>query len=393
MSTEEEEARMEEERRTRLSRSERLAREEAYRRKYGPKMMEKYRKGWMETYGVSPTLPPGAQAFRQREIEKAGEVSPTLPPGAQAFRQREIEKAGGVEAIRESKLKALKGRISTRPSITPEEEAASVIGEAYQKYRSRPCQNQNQIDEKHVQPHQLIKLRVGSYVYCYDVIELYNYLTHKYSKSSDWLDPNAGFHYTKDQIELIQKLYGQLNSCSNVYHKYKAEGSGDVKFLIPRELYAQIFTVENPPSYLIFRIFNLENGMYTYLTADGYHEGRNNVVFVPDEVLIGLGLGEGESVLVEDCFNLPKLSYLLLQPENESWYTLPIDIIDHVKTQLSQDLEQRYVVRTGETLDIFYGGKMYPLRVVDILSTNNRRITAGVTKFTEVKVEFLPPQE
>ncbi len=112
--------------------------------------------------------------------------------------------------------------------------------------------------------------------------------------------------------------------------------------------------------------------------------------------MIALGLNEGMTVVLEDCFELPKVTYFVLFIDDPIWDKLPMSAIDDIKQSLTRQLEEGYVVKMGQTFPVTYEGKTYTLTVDDILGETapgrERRIPAGITKFTEVKVDFLTPR-
>ena len=52
-----------------------------------------------------------------------------------------------------------------------------------------------------------------------------------------------------------------------------------------------------------------------------------------------LNLHEGDSILMDDCFKLPQVDYILLKPETKEWFSFSVDLLEDIKTKLTEALE------------------------------------------------------
>ena len=281
-------------------------------------------------------------------------------------------------------------------------------------YREHPCENEDQIDEKHLHPAQVVKLRITDksgliHYICYDVVGLVNYFFANYRSTNDWKDPTYDRFLTADQVNLIIKLYEQLNVCKNSRTNTLKVRSGpltgpgpgsvpslgtkpptlgrpqETKISIPRSMFDQ--DIDRAKGYLIYRLINPKRQTYTYIVVTDYHPD-DGYINIPNYIMGSLELEEDQQVVLEDCFNIPKLQVLILHPEDPQWNTLPISAIDEIGQELTREIEKLYILSIGDLVTINYGGNDYTLRVYDMLS-NGKRTPSALTKFTEVKVNFI----
>lgn len=339
-------------------------------------LREQYRRYWYSIYGVEPTLAPAPKAFRERELARGG----------------------GPEAIRQRRQAELQQRIAEKPKITPGAKAARTIQRTYRQYHQQPCENQELLQAKRIHPSQTIKFKViddgqNSHVLCYDVIELHTYLVNTFQSQQKWREPTYNAQLTPIQQQLLEDRFRLLTGCGDDtrYYQLIAYASDDNNVLVPRELYDRALHHEGA-QYVIYRLTEPETRFYIYIVADGYHDQDPNTIYLPANTLISLNLNDGAGVLIEDCLDLPRVNYLLLQPEEAAWYQIPDAAVDDIKAALTKALENVYVVQMGQQIPIDYGDKTYTLSIVDIKTGKapGRRIPAGVTKFTEVALEIVP---
>jgi len=336
--------------------------------------LEQYKTEWQRIYGVEPRLPERAKAFREAELRRLG----------------------GPEKIRAQRAAVLAERVKAREKLR-ETKAAEQIQRTFRKYRSIPCENAAFM-ERHLSPLQSIKLRIVKdkiiHHVCYDIIELYLYLTDTYKYSKDWKDPTHNVLYTDFQINLINNKYKLANVCNvpKVHEKMFAFRSDQVA--VSRNLYDRLSDIAGSRRFIL-RISDLgydfaksSRRTYTYIVVDNFHTSDDNVLYLPYDVMRQLNLKEGDAVLVDDCFTLPKVNYILLKPETKEWFSLSVDLIEDVKSKLTEALETYDVLEQGQLISIDIGDRTYVLQIVDLRDLNNRRLTAGNPKFAEVKVEF-----
>lgn len=345
-------------------------------------LQEAYRKYWYSIYGIEPTLGVAARAFREREVARAG----------------------GPEAIRQRRLTEFEQRRAARPPVAPEVKAAQQIQQTYRRYHEKPCENQNLLQARHIHPAQIVKLNViddngNEHIVCYDVIELYTYLVNTFKSPNQWAEPTFTARLNPVQRQLIEDRFKLLSGCGNNtrYYQLIVFPSEDDDVLVPRELYDRALHHEGV-QYIIYRLTDPKTRFYTYIVATGFHNEDPNAVYIPVTLMVSLGLNEGDGILLEDCLDLPRVSYLLLKPEDAAWYQIPDAAVEEIKVALTTALENVYVVQMGQQIPVEYGGPdvnanhTYMLSIIDIKTgkTPGRRIPAGVTKFTEVAIEFVP---
>lgn len=371
---------------------------------------EEYQKYWRQIYGVEPTLPERARAFREAELRRRG----------------------GPEAIRQERLSQFTQQMAGR-QVPPQVRAQRTIARAYTRYRCpNPCENLVGPERKLLNPSQRIRLRVKDrqgqiHCVCYDIIKLYAYLIFTFGPDTLlWRDPTYNTYISSRQTSRIEKMWRQFNPCgASMFSKMVVQAASGNQVSLPVELYEQLSLRENVP-YLIFRISNPQ-GDYRYVTATTFHQpsrappsqaappsraGRTAqpaqsapaaqpsqpappsqpaqpTIQLPRNILQSLNLTPGNPVLVETCFNLAKVERIRLQPLSPEWNRIPDRDLDLIKAELTRTLENYYVVQIGQTISIMHPLGQLQLLIVDLFA-RGRRILAGLTKFTQVEVDFTP---
>jgi hypothetical protein len=343
---------------------------------------EEYQKHWRQIYGVEPTLPERARLFREAELRRRG----------------------GPEAIRQERLGQFTQRIASR-QVPPEVTAQRTIARAYARYRCpHPCENLVGSERQFLNPSQRIRLRVKDRqghikCVCYDIIKLYAYLMFTFGPDQLlWRNPTYNTFISHRQTQRIQRLWQQLNPCGpSAFSRLVAQVALDNQVSLPISMYDELSHRENV-TYLILRVSN-PDGDYRYVTATSFHQPSRSTrqpnqpnqptIQLPRDILNWLHLEPGNPVLVETCLNLPKIQQIRLQPLSPAWNQIPDRDLDLIKAELTRSLENYYVVQIGQTIAITHPLGQLNLLIVDLFS-GGRRILAGLTKFTQVEVDFTP---
>lgn len=332
------------------------------------------------------------EAERQRLMEEYQKyytqiyrVNPNLPERARAFREREIARAGGPKAIQSQRLAEF---LSRHPPITREQRMLSRGQRLVRRYLSRDCENppRDTIYER-------VRLRVrdingNTHYLCYNVIDLFTYLVTQYSSPSDWKDPTYQRFYTPNQVDLIRHRYQQISSCEvnvNILDTLTVGRSSNQYAVVPLNFYPRI--ADHP--YHALRLFHDGNILkygHAYAVVNNYHQ--NPTILLPDAILNKLQLSSGQKVLIEACFGIRRIEGLRLHPLTESWYQLKYSDVDEIVEQLTLTVQNLPILALSDVIILDYKDNSYRLEVVDIRS-QNRRISVGIPKMTEVKVEIV----
>ena len=357
----------------RKEREEKTRKRQIVREQHRP-TLEQYKTEWQRVYGVEPRLPERAKAFREAELRRLG----------------------GPEKIRQQRATVLAEKVKGRQK-TPNALAAERIQRAFRKYRSIPCENANFM-ERQLSPLQSIKLAVIKdktvHHVCYDITELFLFLNEIYRYEKDWKDPTYNVPYTDIQIRLIKTKFDLANACNkSQVHKRMLVFPAD-EVAISRNLYDQLSDIAGSKRF-IFRISSISPDFarsskkkYGYIVATNFHDADDNILYLPYNLMNRLSLHEGDSILMDDCFKLPQVNYILLRPETKEWFSLSVDLLEDIKTKLTEALEDFDVLEQGQLISIDLYDITYVLQIVDLRDRSNKRITAGNPKFAEVKIEF-----
>jgi len=336
------------------------------------KYLQQYQKYWRSIYGIEPTLAERARLFREAELRRRG----------------------GPEKIREQRATEFAKRL---PSLqeAAKKRAAERISRSYQKYRcSTPCENYTPEERRLSSPSEQIRLRVKDkhgkfHCVCYDIFKLYAYLIANYGNDKlFWRDPTYDTFSYKNN-ERIEKAWEKMDPCHGKFRVLKVEGTTSRQISIPRNLYDEITHLPNI-KYLLFRISN-KQGDYIYGVGETFHQTPGTIQ-LPTPLQEVLNVKPGDPIWLQDCFELKPIDFIRLQPLTEEWNTVPIEDLDQIKTNLTLTLENNYVVRIGDTITISYtlpSGQNPRLFVVD-LRAQGKRVPVGITKDTEVNVDFNP---
>lgn len=356
------------------------------------RLLNEYKKHWYAVYGVDPSLADMPKAQREAYLRRM------------APKELQREKMSKIlpvvqEQIRQERQKLLTDRLQKSSTLLPSEpqsRAATQIQRTVRSYLSQPCTNQKEMTEGTVHPAQIIKLKISTRgvdrLICYDVIQLYTHLVTTHEKESEWKEPRHNVLLTPDQREMIKKKWEKRSGCGPSSFTYlEVRNSRSNKNLVPLSLYDR-GTHDFDSLYVLFRLSVPETRNYTYIHADGSQDLDKGAVFLSSELIKELNLKEGDFIVLEDCFQLPRLTRVLLQPLEDDWYR-DIDYKDteEIKDALTDSFENEYTLQNGQIVPIDYGTKSYRLKIVDLFGgTPEKRLPAGVSKQTTVKIEILP---
>jgi hypothetical protein len=248
---------------------------------------------------------------------------------------------------------------------------------------------------------------------CYDVMQLYLYLTTKYGQPTrvvgrEWTDPTYNKPYTIRQVAQIQNRWKQLSPCqggSNIM-TFPVSLSDDDNIRLPPEtlekLYANILA--GVYTNLIVRIFS-KSGKYYYTTITGFNEDkpraprRVNIeqlradakltpeerlaklkaqrekmvaerearkvqlqtnIMLPLDLMQKLKVNEGDTIYVEECSNLQNVDFIQLKPISEAWFNdRRIDMADpeahaRIIAGLEDAISQHLIVSLFDPVIIIY---------------------------------------
>jgi hypothetical protein len=332
------------------------------------KYADEYIKYWTEVYGIPENLPERAKYFREAELRRKG------GPGG-VRKQREIELRNKVEARK----------------VAPEVESVQKIKKAYGKYKcEKPCENLSEEKRKRGDPAQRIRYQIKDkkgvlHCVCYDVTKLYVYLIINYGRDSfGWKDPTYGTFIPDNVKEKINKRWDKLNLCGNQLTKLRVVDSRQTQ--IPKNIYENAILDRNT-KYLAFRVSN-KSGDYFYEVATAFLD-RDDEIGLPANTRKILSVKEGDFVWIQECFHLPKLDYLLLQPLDAKWNKISVSEIESIEEKLTKRIESNYITSIGDVIEIPYQGEQISLFIVDAKS-GKKRVPVGITKFTSVEIDFRP---
>ncbi len=348
------------------------------------RMLDEYEKYYEKTYGVDERLGERARAFKEAEIRRAG--------GIKKY----------VEKLKAEKLAALEEKRG-KDIRTVEEKAASKIAQSYRTKKDCPNLTPEQLRE--YSPSQIIHLKLKKssrqeeYLYvCYDVVALYEYLNTTYRDSFMWQDPTTKLYYNNYQSQMIKDRYNSLSGCSALFTSYEIlinDKLNNLEILVPKSLYEK--SLSQDITRLIFRIYNKKQ-KYEYGVVKSPHNKKiENIIEISQDLAERLSVKNSDSVVLESCFHLPKLTYIQLRPITVSWFDLPMSAVDDVKEVLTEYFEKQDVLRIGQIITIEYGTNKYRLRITDLIANKTQsgleerssRYLVGSPKFTELEVDIV----
>lgn len=335
--------------------------------------MDPYRDYWLGRYG--------------------SRVTPTMAAGTRAFLERKHAKEGGTAGARSRLGQELADKIAARRLA----EAAALLRASLAMAK---CENKelSPRQQRH-HPVQTIRLVVpdaesppGRHVVCYDAVALRTHLAHGSKSSQHWADPTFGQRYTAKQRADIQARANRFSGCDpSRFDSYAVVGDGALAqetATVPGQVYERLVGAEpvRGATHLIIRVTNPATHESAYAAVVDQHSGPDQTLRLATGDMARLGLSQEDLAIVEECPQLPKIQRVFLQPQTLDWNELNADDMERL---LTRDIENRYVLSTGDVIAVSYQGRDYPVLVRDLWS-NGRRVAAGITKFTNVDVEFQP---
>lgn len=367
-------------------------------------LLENYREYWRKRYGITPLIGL-AQIQRERRLRQEAGLPPPKAREELLTDQELIRLQSQIQAKEVAKLES---KLQELPSPNPEELALRRVQTSVRRYLQTPCENRKELEGRYIHPAQVVKFHLrlpdnSTRIVCYDVLELYPYLVNRYPREQDWRESKYEVLLTRLQRELIKEKWRNRSGCRGEFTQLFVSFSEDERIRVPLSLYDRGTHAPNS-LYVLYRIYLPDHKIYTYIHADGHTgeieiEGERiplenpnpHLIKLPSALIQSLGLQEGSPLLVEDCFQLPRITRLILQPMEAKWYQLPEEATEDIVNFLTSALENLYTIQLGQLIPIEYGEKIYKLAVIDLFGgTTKRRVPAAVTKQTTTDVEILP---
>jgi len=343
--------------------------------------------------------------------------------GAQAYLQR---KHGGVPldlalaAERTQVIDAARAALEDAGKRTLAQRRSAALSDLVSRYRNVKCDNGVEelgLDPRHQYRARRLVLRVGEHTACYDPIKLWTRLrinrqqeAKLASPAAPWTDPLYGVPYTPLQFRRIHGAYKRASSTCGARTTLRemtaipektamsssSPSSWEARVTVPWSLYKEFLDTQSGAPYRVLRLSNLVTGRYTYAVATAPHHGSATEVIVPAQLLRRLGLqdeqGSRSTVLVDDCFSMPRVHSVTLQPLDPAWWKLGADTLDGLKDQLTLQIESRPILQLGDDLEVTAAGDgTFALRIVDLRGRRRERVDAAVPLAvggSEVEVHF-----
>jgi hypothetical protein len=338
------------------------------------RLLQDYREYWNKAFGLAPVATEIQKIQRERQIRTLAGLPPAKardqPLTEEELRQLQRQ----IQAKRAAELEA---KLQNLPPVEAKETARRRLQRAVRTYLSSPCENRQELEDRYIHPAQIVKLRLllpdnTVRMVCYDVIELYPYLLNNFAREQEWAEPKYNVLLNRMQRELIKQKWNNRSSCAKGephFSQLMVSLADDEKIRVPLALYDR--GTHAPGSlYVIFRVYLPEKNIYTYIHADGHtnevdidgervriDDADPNVIKLPLAVMETLGLDEGSVILVEDCFDLNRITRIVLQPVEAKWYQLPETATEDIVNFLTTALENLYTIQLGQTIPVDYGGR------------------------------------